>query len=372
MGLIRQRGRAVAGAVAVASLCLVTPPAVGARPMNHIPPSACHVTSAVVRDPLPVSPGPVARYVELSATNGRGVWGGVAFDGGHTFAVIRRAGNSVRVLQRTIMHGSWAPNVFGEDQPSVDVVGVTRSGHLIAAIQAGGRKLGVYKPFRSARGTMRQMRMLATWRSARPTSVAADGTAVGIARAAGRDLVVEWAPNGQHVRILARTRGNIYGAYLASDGEVGYSVLTRGGVTSSVLRPGRRAARLVGATGSNVQPLLSAVSGVTFYGDQTALDTGRIATWVSGNTEQSRTLAHPLGRLNFLSAVGARHSYAGWHTYPHTGRGEYFVTGGGGAARVMPRQAAPEGSAGPLPNAISGGRKIAYTGTDHNVHFLAC
>ena len=38
----------------------------------------------------------------------------------------------------------------------------------------------------------------------------------------------------------------------------------------------------------------------------------------------------------------------------------------------MPRQATPEGSAGPPPNAISRGRTIAYTGIDHNVHFLAC
>jgi hypothetical protein len=356
--------------VAAAVSLAVTPPAQAVRAPAGVS-TRCRVTSTEVRNPLHVQHGGVVKpYVELSATNSRGIWGGVAFDGDDVFAVIRRVHGSLQVLRRVPERGTYEPNSY-EQNASVNVVGVSRRGRLVASIQPG-RNLGVYRPYRSTRRGMQEMRMLPAWRSAQPTSVAPDGTSVGVARGGGHNFVVKWGPAGARVHVLAQVPGKVYSAYIATDGEVGYSYLRGGRIHAIVRRPGASSVRLVGAAGQNVDPLLSAVAGTTFYGNQEKADTNRIATWQPAAATGTTVPAHAVGRgLNDLGAVGSQHSYAGWLNNADGPAAEIFSPDGGPRQR-LPRQPMPAGGQGTLPTTISRGRTIAYTAHDNLVHFLAC
>lgn len=336
--------------------------------------SSCRVESRALANPLPpIGGNGLGRYVELSATNDRGTWAGVAFDGTNEFGLLRyRSGGRLTVLARFHERGTY--DINADPTPSVSIAGVTRNGVIIFGRQTG-RRLNRYTPYRVAHRKLVPMRTRPGWISAVPTSVGANGSSVGVARTGHGGFVVRWTPTGRNVRVLARTRYlSGAGAYLDAANEVAYTTRLPGGrLAAYVRKPDGSRVKLVGARGRDVEPIVLAAAGVTFFGiKENNFTQTRIATWQPQGSTGPSVRGRDLDRLQQLSTVGVAGSFAGWRGDEQRNNRELFHPASGTDHR-MPRQLSPEGGpGGTLPNAIARGRVISFTGPAGRVRFLSC
>jgi hypothetical protein len=154
-------------------------------------------------------PDPDQMFAAFTA-NRAGTWAGYAADGTGDFAVLRwSAGAGVRVVDR------FSYRTFANR--SVNPVGVTPGGRIVAAVQdpasSPGTMLGLYWD----QGVRRHLRMKPTWTAAWPVHVLDSGAVVGVARQTGGDYAVAIWPNVEAAPNQLASIGSGYPGVMADD-----------------------------------------------------------------------------------------------------------------------------------------------------------
>jgi len=204
---------------------------------------ACTTSAAVAALPVSTRSTPLKPTVSLTATNSRGVWAGVRFDGEWTFQVV-----SWQAGRATVLDTLSYQNVSFDELRSVRVVGVTAAGAVIVSAQATNRWYEAYVRvgLRYQGGHRYVLQSSPLWKSVDPNGVTPDGRVVGLAQpnpasdATGQ--VVEWSASGTgSVRVLAP--GNARYPVIDGLGDVAYTYTSTDGTAQfsrAVLADGRR------------------------------------------------------------------------------------------------------------------------------------
>jgi hypothetical protein len=362
-------------AAALAGLAIASAPGATAA-------SPCTVGPSLIGPTMPfefntVDANPARAFVEFSATNGRGVWAGVAFNGGDEFAILRWAGGHTTVLDRIRFVGfSFESNnaPATTEQTSVEVAGVDASGAVIAAIQISHTNIEARRQrgFRYAGGHKYQLATSPNWVTARPTGVAPDGTIVGIVRNnRSTSQVEQWRGSGSgRASHLTGPIGAEYAAITANH-DVAYSTGNSQGFAR--LATTGRIVHLGGVAGdrSTEQRVMGASSN-TFYGASYGAQKTHVVRWRLSATSASPLTGTAVSSLVTVAGVGSNGAVVGTPWIGGTGpdRTSRSLVANGGVWLLPPQYKVPFGAEPPV--AVSPTGVAVYTGTDRLPHTYSC
>jgi hypothetical protein len=322
-------------------------------------------------------------YAEISATNGKGVWAGVVYDGNYTFALVRWQAGHTQVLDRFSYNHDEVfglNNEPGGPTPSVNVVGVDAYGTIVVSVQVRGASVDRHRGYRYSHGHRYPLPTSTGWVTEDPTSVAPDGTIVGMVRTGNSYYVEFWRGTlATHLTTSAMHAGypviasNRSVAFTADGNDPSTPYLAQGYLR---LAKTGQLLRLGGTPGDDVRGEFPAgASNSRFYG---AVDTQHVnptaVSWTVGSS--SPLPPRRVSNLTKVNAVGANGDVVGVPSDQVSRQYSYrnLVTAARKVYRLPAQFGANKATSGgaELPVAISPTGVVVYTAPDGKPRSVHC
>lgn len=307
-------------------------------------------------------------FAALNAVNDNGLYAGIDWNGYTAIGVISwRPGQAAQLLASfDYRNVSFEPGIDG----SVNVVGVTDAGGVVAAVQRTDTNVNFptmfYVGFEWLNGKRYQLSHAATWNSYQPMAVSDSGQIIGVARKGLSFAVVTWASATSPYTVVANVGDNFPFPSMDGSGDI---VWTNDAGLSWQVRPSGSTARPLGGLPSEISIDVTAGDmGGSFYGRSGQSDNlSAPVRWkvAPGSAALTPIQLGPESSNVWINAVGRRGDLVLGSDSPR------YLLSVKHAYVKLPPEMRPDGARTAGETVDRYGR-VAVTGLDGNVRFFSC